>query len=46
VTGQAAVYGSGAVFFSAVSILGMIRLFIFGQEKESEVGPSPPHVSG
>jgi hypothetical protein len=45
-TGHTVVYGSGAVFFSAVSVLGMIRLFIFGQEKESEVGPSPPHVSG
>lgn len=43
--GPQVVSGSSALFFGAVSIMGMIRTLIFKREKEDEEGRGPPHVS-
>lgn len=40
-TGQVIAYGGGIVF-SSVSIIGMIRLFILGQDKDSEPDKDDP----
>jgi hypothetical protein len=44
-SGPQVVSGSSALFFGAVSIMGILRTLIFKREKEEEEGRASPHAS-